>query len=344
MTATLQAAVSNCTQLSSINTAAYPTTACFTPAAITAAVANSSSTSNSSSTTTTTCPYFFVAATSNSSASSNNCASNGCCVPCPVQEYFYPVGSFTLAVRVEVILHLVSAILMAYVVLSWSILPGRRAHPGDIVLHFSVAIMIWMFTPLFMISNPHTVQCADSVTTATASNNTYCGAMGGILMLFIHAAVFWAGYMIMNLHATIVWRSSVFERYKPLGVVFCWGLPGVFTFLPFLISKVDASTGMNCLVTPSQANLLFFLIDGIVVVPSFFINVATMVHIMIMTRRSSTNSQTQSSNAYSSNGAAKYGENAPPKPLSARRQILILLKLNWRAMMLGLVFVLTYVV
>ncbi|KAI9344216.1 hypothetical protein DFJ73DRAFT_840617 [Zopfochytrium polystomum] len=331
----LQTNLANCTQLSSSNTEKYPTTACYNSPVIKAA-----SSSGSTSTGSITCPRFFKPATNLTNyQTSNNCAKSGCCVPCPVQDYFYPVGSFNNVLTISIVLHAISAALMAYVVVSWAVLPGRRTHPGDIVLHFCVCITLWMGTTLFTIGNPKRIQCYDDITVATASNSTICGAMAACLMLFIHGGVFWAGYMIFNLHATIVWRSSIFERYKPLGVVVCWGVPGILTFIPFLIDHVDASTGLNCLIGPQHANALFFGADAVIVIPAFFINFATMIHIMMVTRN---NASSTASGGISSNGAYG-GPNSIPKPLSARRQILILLKLNWRAMLLGLVFILVYV-
>jgi hypothetical protein len=198
--------------------------------------------------------------------------------------------------------------------------------------------MIWQSSSFFLAGNAKRLQCADPVTVSTASNNTYCAFNGAIIMTAVHAAVLWAGYMICNLHATIVWRSNVFERFKPLGVILCWGLPGVFTFIPFLVSTIDAVTGMTCIISPDKANLLFFSFQAPVVVISFILNLATMIHILIVARRSSSMG---SSNGYSGNGYSNNGSST--KPLSARRQMIQLLKLNWRALLLGLIFLMTYV-
>ncbi|KAJ3206767.1 hypothetical protein HDU67_007956 [Dinochytrium kinnereticum] len=280
----------------------------------------------------------FLPRTSN--VTNKNCIGD-CCVPCPVQDWIYPANQFNTAVVLSRIASGISALLVGYVVLSWAVLPGRRQHPGDIVLHFAIAVMIWQSCALFLLGNPRRIQCADSVTVSTASNNLLCGIQGALLMCSVHASVFWAGYMIANLHATIVWRSNLFERYKPLGVTLCWGLPGIFTFLPFLISNVDAVTGLTCLISSKDANKLFFSVHAVVVLPSFFLNLGTMIHIMVVARRSSSNNMSggYSSNGYSGNGNSYGGE----KPLSARRQMLQLLKLNWRALFLGVVFIVTYV-
>ncbi|KAJ3195033.1 hypothetical protein HK101_001295 [Irineochytrium annulatum] len=336
----LQTTLNSCKQLSnldpeplaadgqcidSFNPAASPGLAAAAPAPA----------ASSGNTTMAPCPAFFLPQTSSGNKNCN--PENNCCVPCPVQDYIYPVGQFNIAVVFTQIASLVSALLAAYVVLSWSVLPGRRQHPGDIVLHFTIAVMLWQACVLFLAGNPRRIQCHDAVTVATASNNLLCGIQGALLMCTVHAAVMWGGYMIFNLHATIVWRSSFFERIKPIGVTFCWGLPGVFTFIPFLLSQVDAVTGVTCIISSDKANMLFFSIQAVIVVPSFFLNIATMIHIMIVARRQSSSNL---SGGYSSNGNS--GNGYEGKPVSARRQMLQLLKLNWRALALGLVFVVTY--
>ncbi|KAJ3096280.1 hypothetical protein HDU97_006063 [Phlyctochytrium planicorne] len=288
------------------------------------------------------CPFPFLPKTPNTVNKNCQDVAPGvtCCIPCPVQDYVYPKGQFNIAVMLTQIGSATSALLVGYVVLSWAVLPGRRQHPGDIVLHFAIACMIWQSCALFLIGNPRRIQCADEVTTSTASNNTLCGIQAAFTMCSVHATVFWAGYMIFNLHATIVWRSNFFERFKPLGVTLCWGLPGIFTFLPFLISSVDAVTGVTCLIAAADANKLFFSVHAVIVLPAFLLNVATMIHIMIVARRSTSSNL---SNGYSSNGYSGNGYSGEAKPISARRQMLQLLKLNWRALFLGLVFVVTYV-
>ena len=283
------------------------------------------------------CPPPFVQMSS-SFNQSKNCSPSGCCVPCPVHDYFYPTGSFATAVNIHLILNVVSAILTSYVAISWMLLPGRRTHPGDIVLHFCIAILLWQVSTLFAIGKPSRIQCADLVTPSTASNNLLCGAQGGILMISVHATIMWAAYMIFNLHATIVWRSSVFERFKPLGVFVCWGLPGVFTCIAFLVSQIDSSTGVVCIISSDSANQLFFSFQSIVAIPAFFVNLATMVHIVVAARRAT------SSTAVVKPGIDDKEASSDPKPMSIRRQVLLLFKLNWRALLLGFYYIFTYAI
>ncbi|KAI9344219.1 hypothetical protein DFJ73DRAFT_840638 [Zopfochytrium polystomum] len=332
----LNAAVQNCEQLSSADTEPLPDTNCLAPAVIAAAATNGTTTTPTTTTSIpSVCPKFFKPASNLNFTSNPNCAASGCCVPCPATNYFYPSGKYDAVVTMDIVLNLISSTLMAYVAVSWSVLPGRRTHPGDIVLHFSLANMVWHSCHYFLLGHPQRIQCADEVTLATSSNNVLCGVMGAILVLAINAAVYWAAYMIFNLHATIVWRSSIFERFKPLGVVFCWGVAAVFTFIPLLLNKVDASSGFACVVAPDSANLLLFTMTGIFAFPAFFINTATMIYIIVVARASTTSQGGTQGSSWNANQDGV-------KPVSARRQILSLLKLNWRALLLGLTFILAY--
>ncbi|KAJ1568728.1 hypothetical protein HK405_014503 [Cladochytrium tenue] len=339
---TLESSLNNCTSVSSLDAEAYPTEKCQSPASIPTAASSSNTT-----TTNTTCPKFFLPNTGTTTTS--NCAPNGCCVPCPVNNYFYPVGAFETSVLVFKVGNGVSCALAAFIVLSWSTLPGRRRHPSDIVLHFAVALMIWQACAMLLYGDSRRIQCHDSVTVSTASNNLLCGIQGAFVMYTVHAAILWGGYMMANLHATIVWRSSVFERYKPLGIVLCWGLSGVFTFLAFLLATIDATTGVTCLITPDKANYYMFSIQAVIIVPAFFLNCATITYIVVVARRatSSANGLGSSSGGQGSmggqgSGSAGADAGQPKKTISQRRQVLLLLKMNWRALLFSLVYVAIY--
>ncbi|KAJ3410582.1 hypothetical protein HDV05_003619 [Chytridiales sp. JEL 0842] len=277
------------------------------------------------------CPPPFLPAASNVTALRNkHCdPTTLCCLPCPITQSFYPEGQFSALVLFTQIAQAASCIFVSYIVFSWAVLPGRRQHPGDIVLHFAIAVMVWQSTAFFLVGDAKRIQCADDVTTSTASNNTLCALQAAILAVSVHATVLWAGYMIANLHATIVWRSSFFEKFKPWGVIICWALPGVWTVIPFSISQIDALSGTHCLVVPEKANLLFFAFQAPVVIVAFILNCSTMIYLFVITRRNA------SALSHSSNS-----NSASAKP--TRSQMLHLLKLNWRSLLLGFVFIFTY--
>ncbi|KAI9359320.1 hypothetical protein DFJ73DRAFT_793863 [Zopfochytrium polystomum] len=284
------------------------------------------------------CPAFFLPAPSATFANtSNNCdPASGCCIPCPSQAYFYPVGAFNRIVDAALILNMSSAGLACYVLLSWALLPGRRSHPSDIVLHFSISVVLWMAGQGFTAGNPRRIQCADDVTLANAQNNPVCAAMGAYLVYITQASILWSAYMVFNVHLTIVWRSNFLERYKVPGIIICWGLPATLTGLVFALSTVDASAGVACFVSPAKANLLYFTGMMVFVIPSVLVTVYTVVWISFKARGWKGQSASGGSNP-SSNAVDDL------KPISSRKQLMMVLKSNWRSLLFGIAFLITFV-
>ncbi|KAI9363906.1 hypothetical protein DFJ73DRAFT_956360 [Zopfochytrium polystomum] len=249
------------------------------------------------------------------------------------------------------VLSLFSALLAAYVLLSWALLPGRREHPGDIVMHFSAALLLWLATEGFLAGNPKRVQCADEVTMATNRNNIYCGINGAMIVFFSYAAVMWAAYMVFNVHLTIVWRSDFLRRYKSIGVILCWGFPAIATAVTFAVTVVDASMAVDCFISPDRANALYYGVQGVFTAPSFFATIGTVAYIVIMANKSwgsgvggvvggggggGGSMDAGASVDGSGSGADTF------RPIRTRRQFAQVVRTNWRALAFGLVFVVTY--
>ncbi|KAI9359935.1 hypothetical protein DFJ73DRAFT_773867 [Zopfochytrium polystomum] len=347
LTAQLATATRNCTSVSAADPEAYPTAAegCYVPPAITAAAANA--TGGGGTALPSSCPAIFKPATSLAylNASMNCDPSTGCCVPCPYQSYFYRTGEFDRIVLSTIVMNLTSALLSGYVLVSWALLPGRRDHPGDIVLHFSAALCAWMAAQAFFVGDPRRVQCADEVTLATNHNSAVCAVNGALVVFLTYAAVMWAAYMIWNVHLTIVWRSNLLQRFKTAGVIVCWGFPAVMTAVTFATSGVDASVGIACFIAPDRANALFFSVQGVFTIPAFCATIGTVVHIAVLANRSWSGSRGAGGSSVDAGAASGNGSGGAAdsyRPFRTRGQFVAVVKTNWRALMFGLIFVVTY--
>ncbi|KAJ3161795.1 hypothetical protein HDU86_006566 [Geranomyces michiganensis] len=292
-------------------------------------------------------PYF-----PNRVAPTINC--NGpCCAPCPIGEIFSPPGVFRQQIVMHQVLHFIAFILSLFVVISYSVLPGRREHPADIVLHFALATCIWMAVSMWTLPNVRNIQCAaDGITPSTAFNNKLCGLQAAWLLIGVHATVLWGSYMIWNLHSTIVWKSNLLARYKPFGIIICWGVPILLTTITLGADTVDASTGPICFISSTAAVKYVFGIQGAIMLPTVVANLWTFIHIARVAQLAGSSSSSSSSGGGgSSSGATRSGGsyeldsagNKVAKPFSRRRQIAQLVSMNWRALLLGVVFVSTYV-
>ncbi|KAI9359930.1 hypothetical protein DFJ73DRAFT_957289 [Zopfochytrium polystomum] len=196
--------------------------------------------------------------------------------------------------------------------------------------------------------DPRRVLCADEVTMATSKNNALCATNGAMVVFFSYAAVLWATYMIANVHLTIVWRSNLLQRYKLFGIAFCWGFPTAVTTATFLTTRVDASMGIDCFIAADRANEMVYAELSAFAIPAFFITIGTVVHLAVLSNRSWSSGASGSGGGTSSDGRAVNGgggnmsvEDAY-RPIRTRGQFARVVKTNWRALLFGVIFVLTY--
>ncbi|KAJ3167918.1 hypothetical protein HDU88_001865 [Geranomyces variabilis] len=296
---------------------------------------------------TTTCTFPFVANPywPDRVAPTVNC--NGpCCAPCPIGEIFAPPGLFHQQIVTHQVLHFVAFLLSLFVVISYSVLPGRRDHPADIVLHFAIATCIWMAVSMWTLPNVKAIQCAaDGVTPSTAFNNKLCGLQAAWLLVGVHASVLWGAYMIWNLHTTIVWKSNLLARYKPFGIIVCWGVPILLTTITLGADTVDASTGPICFISSTAAVKYVFGIQGAVMFPTVVANMWTFIHIARVAHLAGGNNNSAATGSALSGGSYELDSsgNKVAKAVNRRRQFAQLVSMNWRALLLGVVFVSTYV-
>ncbi|KAI9339508.1 hypothetical protein DFJ73DRAFT_846309 [Zopfochytrium polystomum] len=363
----LYGSLNNCTYLSAYDSEPYPKTTCQTPISTAAANATNNSTSAGTDTTInlddvvpgTSCPKFFVPNTRN--GTSQNCNPTGCCVPCPVANFFYPVNAWNQGLLAFEISSGVSLVFCLFIIFTWLSSPSRRKHPSDLILHFAIAIMIWQSTFVFLYGEPRRVQCTDKVTKATFRNNALCGVQGALLMYSVHASASWVSVVIANIYATIVHRSHFFSDHKAAVVVIGWLLPGLLTTIPFLVDAVDASTGGLCFVHPNQANKFFFSFQAIWLIMSVVLSILTLIYVVKTHLAESLGGRDSGA---SSTGSAPTSLSAKPTGTTAasggmgsglklnggahqgfvnkRERIVDLVSMNWRYMMLSITYVVAY--
>ncbi|KAI9327517.1 hypothetical protein DFJ73DRAFT_782890 [Zopfochytrium polystomum] len=289
------------------------------------------------------CPAFFVPATSLAQlASSKTCDPlTGCCIPCPYQSRFYATGAFDRVVALSVVLNLTSAVLTAFVLISWAVLPGRRDHSGNLIMHLSAAVLAWMAVQAALVGNPRRVQCADEVTTATSKNNRLCFLHGAVVIFFSNAAVFLAAFTIFNVHLNIVWRTNILSRYNHIGIFICWTVPLVVTVVSFALARVDATPGIACFVAPDLANQFVFALEGFAALPALVATVWTVMHIAVKSNGGSWGAGSSGGEGVVGSRDGGYGANVA-KATRSRRNYMSVVRTNWRALAFGISFVLTY--
>ncbi|CAG8810978.1 34072_t:CDS:2, partial [Racocetra persica] len=148
------------------------------------------------------------------------------------------------------------------------------------------------------------------------------------LIFASHATANWVGIIIVNLHFHTVWNSNAIGRKYLLLHLAGWGGPLVLTIIALATRAVMYQFATLCLVEQSKANLIFFYPLAAVVVPSFFIHMATFFHIAKISRE---------------DYKRKSGETSFSDIASHKRHVIQVLKIQWRALLLALLLLLTVI-
>ncbi|CAH1761041.1 7476_t:CDS:2, partial [Entrophospora sp. SA101] len=179
----------------------------------------------------------------------------GCCVKCPQTYSVYPDGWLEKGFAVTQSFRVVSAVLALIMSISYILLPGKRTHPGLLILFTSIAIFIFSSLVFFSIGDPKKIQCVNDIDPSTQSNNILCAIQGALIIFASFATTMWVGIIIVNLHIHTVWSSNcVGKRYIILHLL-GWGIPAFFTVIALATSSVNYEFATLCFIKEENAKL-----------------------------------------------------------------------------------------
>ncbi|KAI9597642.1 hypothetical protein BDF19DRAFT_279439 [Syncephalis fuscata] len=164
---------------------------------------------------------------------------NGCCIPCPVTNAFYPPNTLEIGFRVASLLRGISTLLVLFLFASYLVLPGKRKYPTSLIFFSTISIVIFSLSAFFVITDPKTIQCADAITQSTMNNNPLCGIQGAILIFGSFSACFWVAIIILNLHLHTVWNNQWMSRYYKWVVIVGWSYSAIGTAVPLALNVVQ---------------------------------------------------------------------------------------------------------
>ncbi|CAJ0764344.1 23516_t:CDS:2, partial [Entrophospora sp. SA101] len=177
----------------------------------------------------------------------------GCCVKCPQTYSVYPDGWLEKGFAVTQSFRVVSAVLALIMSISYILLPGKRTHPGLLILFTSIAIFIFSSLVFFSIGDPKKIQCVNDIDPSTQSNNILCAIQGALIIFASFATTMWVGIIIVNLHIHTVWSSNcVGKRYIILHLL-GWGIPAFFTVIALATSSVNYEFATLCFIKEENA-------------------------------------------------------------------------------------------
>ncbi|KAI8884554.1 hypothetical protein K501DRAFT_294022 [Backusella circina FSU 941] len=275
-----------------------------------------------------TCPFPFLrdplAVPGSTATTSPIYCRSGCCIPCPAQDYFYPIGWAKHGFLAADILRFISSIFSFFMMISYFVLPDKRRHPSLLILNLSVTIFLFSMIGYFSIGDPKKLQCASAVAPSTQDNNPVCAVQGALLIFSALATCCWSAALIVNLHLHTVWNSNFFtNRYWMLNIL-CWGYPASVMAAALGLHQVKFEFANLCLVSVDKIFALFFYPMAAVVCPAFVVHIATFFHIAKMAVRES--KQTEATRAAEENNGQR-----------RHKHMLTAVQIQWRALLLAVV-------
>ncbi|RIB03095.1 hypothetical protein C2G38_816667 [Gigaspora rosea] len=254
---------------------------------------------------------------------------NGCCLPCPQSYLLYPSGYLEKGFLATQIVRAISAITSFIIFISYLVLPGKKSHPSSLILFASLSIFLYSSNVFFSLGNPRMVQCTNAVEPSTQENNALCGFQGAWLVFASYATAVWIGIIIVNLHLHTVWNSNIIGREYVYLHLAGWGIPIILTIIALVTKSIMYQFATLCLVQQSKANFIFFYPLAAIVLPSFFVHMATFFHIAKISREEEKRNSIESeiTNEFTAH----------------KRHVLQVIKIQWRALLLALLLVLTVI-
>lgn len=126
-----------------------------------------------------------------------------CCLPCPVEQWFYPTSFITSlhAVDKTAILSLISCV---FLLLTWLIFPSQQSHRHylSVGLTFSVVLISMAFL-IPLSTQPQ--MCYNAITPADMFSSPSCGWSGALFQAGGLASGIWVLLKVLWLHLRICW-------------------------------------------------------------------------------------------------------------------------------------------
>ncbi|CAB4377390.1 unnamed protein product [Rhizophagus irregularis] len=285
------------------------------------------------------CPYPLVSLKSTGlSETSTSFCQNGCCLSCPIANNFYKENQIDLIFYALSVVRAISFICVLIIVVSYIVLPNKREHPAITVLCFNISLLIFTSVTFFYMGDIRKIQCADLITQATMRNNALCGVQGMVVVFSTFLLILWCFLLILHLHFQTVWGSNIVQKYHLISHIFVIALSVTFTILPSAMGKISFGFGAVCLVSPGYDNTLFWYPLAIFAIPGFLIHFCTFLFVGKSQFMSSLDYHDDSTMSQDNSNSSRLMTNV------TGQEIVRAIRIQWRALMLALILLITYVI
>lgn len=208
-----------------------------------------------------------------------------CCVPCPVQDNFYPKNAIrNVSIAIQ-ILSCISFCGSIFVLIAYCSLKDKRQYPQILILFMCTTLTIaFLSTWLSIFAGRNNAHCNGVYPVNPGETNPICTAQGSLVVYGVLGSAGWFFFLVLNIHLNVVWRNQRLEDYY-----FIYHLVWILPLIPVIVVNVyktfSLRTGIWCHPDTGpwiQATLLSPL--AVILYPAFLINLVTLWKIFLVAR------------------------------------------------------------
>lgn len=185
-----------------------------------------------------------------------------CCIPCPIQNYFYKNYNIERDFKIINVLRVASTILSLYILITYIFkLINKKTSNLErkyisIVTYLSFSIFLFSSVSLFVIQDPKKIQCKDEITKSTQTNNTLCSVQGALLIFSSFSIVISVFMLVLDFHIEKILKKEIMsKKYVNSGL---WIIPFIATFIVLLTNNISYEFSNLCLISLDYIYYMFF--------------------------------------------------------------------------------------
>lgn len=203
-----------------------------------------------------------------------------CCVPCPIQNYFYKENNIENDFYIINIIRIISCFLSLIVLIRHIYIYKNNEKNNVIIIYLSLSIFLFNSVSFFVIKDPKTIQCKDIITSSTQFNNYICTIQGGILIFSSFSIVIWIFVLILDFFITNVYKSYYIITNNYFNNFIAWGIPLIITFIILATGNISYEFSNLCLISIENIFNMFFYPLGFIIFSAFLILIISLIYII----------------------------------------------------------------
>ncbi|CAK4031824.1 hypothetical protein AC579_2693, partial [Lecanosticta acicola] len=167
-----------------------------------------------------------------------------CCLPCPATEWAYS-DNFNTSTTAAQWLNVVGLVLMAFMLLSYILLPAQQtsSHYLSVCLIVSI-VMITLGNAIPLAANPD--QCYDEITPNDMYSLTECAWSGAFIIAGGLTTDMWIFIRALSMNLQICWDIVPGKKFFYISQLLGWGIPAILFTTTLTLTGVSFRFGTTC--------------------------------------------------------------------------------------------------